>query len=174
MGVSAISPGKQRGSRQIARNSEAAFDDIDVKLLELLQTDGRLSLSELGRRVNLSAAAVTERVKRLEAEGTITGYTATVSAARLGYRMAAFVRISPHAGIDFKHPKVRAVLSGPEIREAHHVIGDDCWILKVAVADVEHLERLLEQLSGLGRTTTSIVMSTPIQAGVLTPLDHAR
>lgn len=142
-----------------------------MRLLELLQTEGRLSFSELGRRVNLSAAAVTERVRRLEAEGTITGYTAVVAAARLGYRMPAFVRISPHAGIDFKHPRVRGVLAGPEIREAHHVIGDDCWILKVAVADVAHLERLLEQLSTLGRTTTSIVMSTPIHAGVLTPLE---
>lgn len=141
-------------------------------MLTLLQFEGRVTFSELGRRVNLGAAAVTERVRRLEADGTITGYGATVSAARLGYRMSAFVRISPHAGIDFKHPRVRAVLDRPEVREAHHVIGDDCWILKIAVADVEHLERLLERLSTLGRTTTSIVMSTPVHSGVLTPLER--
>lgn len=170
MGASADSAKIHRQNRRYADDSSAAFDEIDTHLLALLQTDGRSTLSALGRQINLSAAAVAERIRRLESQGTITGYTATVSAARLGYRMSAFIRVNPHGGFTLKHPRTRELMQRDEVREVHHVIGEDCWIIKVAVADVTHLEELLESVSALGRTTTSVVMSSPVENKLLRPL----
>ncbi|MFF4399477.1 Lrp/AsnC family transcriptional regulator [Streptomyces sp. NPDC001480] len=145
------------------------FDAVDRQVLQLLQTDGRIKLSELGRRVSLSPAAVAERVRRLEAAGVVAGYGARVTAARLGYGIQAFVRVNPHGGYTLKHPRTVELLDRPEITEAHHVVGEDCWILKVAVTDTVHLEEILAQTSALGRTTTSIVLSSPVRHKPLLP-----
>ncbi|GGX25675.1 AsnC family transcriptional regulator [Streptomyces chartreusis] len=146
-----------------------AFDVLDRQILELLQTDGRIKLSELGRRVRLSPAAVTERVRRLEAAGAITGYGARIAPARLGYGIQAFIRVNPHGGYTLRHPRTLELIDRPEIVEVHHVVGEDCWILKVAVEDTVHLEEILEQTSALGRTTTSIVLSSPLPGKPLLP-----
>jgi len=169
MGLVAASPKEPRHSRTVANETSAAFDALDRQILQLLQTDGRIKLSELGRRVRLSPAAVTERVRRLEAAGAITGYGAQVAPSRLGYGIQAFIRVNPHGGYTLKHPRTLELLERPEITEVHHVVGEDCWILKVAVTDTVHLEDVLEQTSALGRTTTSIVLSSPVARKPLLP-----
>ncbi|WP_175409735.1 Lrp/AsnC family transcriptional regulator [Streptomyces sp. TRM64462] len=170
MGDPAATPKEQRHPRPTAIETSApGFDDTDRRILEEIQTDGRVKLSELGRRVRLSPAAVAERVRRLEACGAVTGYGAHVSAARLGYGIQAFIRVNPHGGYTFKHPRTLELLDRPEVVEAHHVVGEDCWILKVAVRDTVHLEDVLEQTSVLGRTTTSIVLSSPLERKPLLP-----
>ncbi|MGV9450306.1 Lrp/AsnC family transcriptional regulator [Streptomyces sp. NPDC003635] len=146
-----------------------AFDALDRQILGLLQTDGRIKLSELGRRVRLSPAAVTERVRRLESAGVIGGYGARVVPARLGYGIQAFIRVNPHGGYNLKHPRTLELVERPEITEVHHVVGEDCWILKVAVRDTVHLEEVLEEVSALGRTTTSIVLTSPVAHKPLLP-----
>ncbi|NGO67442.1 Lrp/AsnC family transcriptional regulator [Streptomyces boncukensis] len=169
MGDPAIQPKEQRHSGVPASESSPALDALDRQLLELLQQDGRIKLSELGRRVRLSPAAVGERVRRLEAAGIVTGYGAHVSPARLGYGIQAFIRVNPHGGYTLKHPRTLELLDRPEIVEAHHVVGEDCWILKVAVTDTVHLEDVLEDVSALGRTTTSIVLTSPLTRKPLVP-----
>ncbi|MDF3148245.1 MULTISPECIES: Lrp/AsnC family transcriptional regulator [unclassified Streptomyces] len=169
MGDQASVPKEPRHLRPAADEISVAFDAVDRQILELLQTDGRIRLSELGRRVRLSPAAVTERVRRLEAAGAITGYGAHVAPARLGYGIQAFIRVNPHGGYTLKHPRTLELLDRPEIIEVHHVVGEDCWILKVAVEDTVHLEDVLEQTSALGRTTTSIVLSSPLRRKPLLP-----
>ncbi|MEV3988957.1 Lrp/AsnC family transcriptional regulator [Streptomyces sp. NPDC049837] len=170
MGDTAAAPKEQRHLRPATNETSApVFDPVDRQILELVQTDGRIKLSELGRRVRLSPAAVAERVRRLESCGAITGYGAHVSPARLGYGIQAFIRVNPHGGYTFKHPRTLELLARPEILEAHHVVGEDCWILRVAVTDTVHLEDVLEQTSALGRTTTSIVLSSPVARKPLLP-----
>ena len=169
MGDQAGAPKEPRHLRAAAGETSVAFDALDRQILHLLQTDGRIKLSELGRRVRLSPAAVTERVRRLEAAGAITGYGAQVAPARLGYGIQAFIRVNPHGGYTLKHPRTLELLGRPEITEVHHVIGEDCWLLKVAVTDTVHLEEVLEQTSALGRTTTSIVLSSPVRGKPLLP-----
>ncbi|WP_432127363.1 Lrp/AsnC family transcriptional regulator [Streptomyces sp. bgisy082] len=176
MGLQAVAPKEPRRSRTTADETSAGprapFDAIDRQILDLLQTDGRIKLSELGRRVRLSPAAVTERVRRLEESGAVTGYGARVSPARLGYGLQAFIRVNPHGGYTLKHPRTLELTARPEVLEVHHVVGEDCWILKVAVTDTVHLEEVLEQTSILGRTTTSIVLSSPVEGKPLLPPDR--
>ncbi|MFD8638709.1 Lrp/AsnC family transcriptional regulator [Streptomyces zaomyceticus] len=174
MGVPAAAPKEPRQTRSFTDGTSAgAFDAIDRQILDLLQSDGRIKLSELGRRVRLSPAAVTERVRRLETAGAVTGYGAHVSPARLGYGIQAFIRVNPHGGYTLKHPRTLELTARPEVIEVHHVVGEDCWILKVAVTDTLHLEEVLEQTSALGRTTTSIVLSSPVGRKPLLPPSRA-
>ncbi|MDJ0344015.1 Lrp/AsnC family transcriptional regulator [Streptomyces sp. H10-C2] len=173
MGDSAALPKEPRHLRGLTHDSSVALDSVDTRLLELVQAEGRITLSELGRRVSLSPAAVAERIRRLESNGTITGYSAVVAPDRLGYGMLAFVRVSPHGGYTLRHPRTLELMARPEILEVHHVVGEDCWILKVAVAGTSHLEEMLEMISALGRTTTSIVLSSPVERKVITPIDRS-
>ncbi len=144
----------------MGNNSRGHLDDTDWKLLELLQADARLSYSELGRQVSMSAPAVTERVRRLEELGIITGYRAMVDLARLGVGVRAVVRVRTFKP---EYERIFAAMSErPEIRECHHVTGDDCMVLHVACRDMKVLEETVGFLNTFGATTTSVVFSTPI------------
>ncbi|NRQ37737.1 Lrp/AsnC family transcriptional regulator [Nonomuraea sp. NN258] len=131
------------------------LDATDWAILAELQQDGRLPLAELGRRVNLSASAATERVRRLETSGVITGYRAEVDLARTGYAVLAVVRLKYPGS---RHEPLHRLLGErAEILECLRVTGEDCYLLKVAAATMGHLEGIVDELAQLGSTTTSIV-----------------
>ncbi|BAJ28573.1 MULTISPECIES: Lrp/AsnC family transcriptional regulator [Kitasatospora] len=131
------------------------LDDIDWAIIEQLQADARLTLSELGRRVNLGSSATAERVRALEARGVITGYHATVDLGRLGYPVLAVVRLK-YPGSRHQ-PLHRLLADRREILECLRTTGDDCYTLKLAATSMEHLESLVDELCLLGTTTTSVV-----------------
>ncbi|WP_030271000.1 Lrp/AsnC family transcriptional regulator [Streptomyces sp. NRRL B-24484] len=133
------------------------LDDTDWAIIDRLQQEGRLSLSELGRRVNLSASATTERVRNLESLGVITGYHAAIDPAKVGYPVLAVVRLKYPGN---RHQPLRRLLTERrEILECLRTTGDDCYTLKVAATSMEHLETLVDELAGFGSTTTSVVYS---------------
>ncbi|WP_329123255.1 Lrp/AsnC family transcriptional regulator [Streptomyces sp. NBC_01353] len=135
-------------------------DATDWHILQALQTEGRASFAELARAVSMSASAVTERVRRLEEAGVIAGYTAVVDQERLGLPILAFVRLRYPNG-NYK-PFHDLVGTTPEILEAHHVTGDDCFVIKVAARSMKHLEEISGKIATLGSVTTNVVYSSPL------------
>lgn len=131
------------------------LDATDWAILAELQTDGRMALTELGRRVNLSASATTERVKRLEHAGIITGYRADIDLDRLGFGVLALVRLK-YPGNQHQ-PLHRLLAERPEFLECLRTTGEDCYTLKVAATSMRHLEQVVNELTELGTTTTNIV-----------------
>ncbi|MEU8842303.1 Lrp/AsnC family transcriptional regulator [Streptomyces roseus] len=133
------------------------LDDIDWAIIDELQRDARISLSELGRRVSLGSSATSERVRQLEAAGVITGYRAVVDLAKVGYPVLAVVRLKYPGN---RHQPLRRLLADRrEVLECLRTTGDDCYTLKVAATSMEHLEALMDELAGFGSTTTSVVYS---------------
>ena len=133
---------------------------MNVRLLEELHADPRLSMSELGRRVGMSAPAVTERVQRLERLGVITGFRMDVDPAALGMPVTAIVRVRPGPG---QLPKVaEAARETPQVVECLRITGEDCFILKVLGPSIGQLEEILDRFLLYGQTTTSIVVSEPV------------
>ncbi|ASN22735.1 Lrp/AsnC family transcriptional regulator [Streptomyces pluripotens] len=140
--------------------AEFSPDAIDWRILNVLQREGRASFADLARTVSMSASAVTERVRRLEESGVICGYGAVVDPGKVGLPIMAFVRLRyPNGNYKPFHDLVEAM---PEILEAHHVTGDDCFIIKVAARSMRHLEELSGRIGGLGSVTTSVVYSSPL------------
>jgi Lrp/AsnC family leucine-responsive transcriptional regulator len=136
------------------------LDPINLQLVKLLQEDGRLSVAELGRRISMSAPAVAERVQRLERAGVITGYHAELDPRRLGYPIAAIVRIRPAPGQLQRIPEIAR--ETPEVAECYRITGEDCYLLKLHLRAIEDLESLLDRFTPYGLTTTSIIHSAPV------------
>lgn len=137
------------------------LDDIDRKILRELQVDARTSYAELGRRVSLTTPAVIERVRKLEDAGVITGYRAEIDTAKIGLPITAFVRMSI-TGVDYSHI-IEVAQQSNEVLECHRGTGGDSFIMKVAVATVEHLQEIIDKLTPYGITTTAIVLSSPVK-----------
>ena len=132
-----------------------ALDAHDTRILAELQADARLTMAELGRRVHLSQPAVTERVKKLEAAGVISGYRATVNLGKLGYGIRAIIRVG-RADYDLV---VKLVQETPECVNAYNVTGEDSWVLEIAVIDVAHLDAVVSRFCLMTETATSIILN---------------
>lgn len=124
-------------------------------------------MAELARSINLSASSTADRLRRLCDAGVITGYSATVNPEALGYSVSAFVRLAYPSG-NYK-PFHDLVETTPEIIEAHHVTGADCFIIKVLARSMRDLERITGRLATLGSITTSVVYSSPVPTRHVAP-----
>jgi Lrp/AsnC family transcriptional regulator, leucine-responsive regulatory protein len=144
------------------------LDQTDHRIVGELVADGRLSLAELGRRVNLSAPAVADRVKRLEQGGVITGYRAQLDLRKLGYQLTAIVRVKPSPGQLPRIPQLAEQI--PQVGECHRITGEDCFYLTIHLRSIDELSGLLDRFLAHGQTTTSIVNGTPIAPRV-PPID---
>ncbi len=149
------------------------LDATSRHILQILATDGRASYQAIADSVGLSRPAVMERVKRLEETGYILGYNARLDRTRIGYPITAFVSVrfpaSCHVGDD---PGIQALQSNPNVLECHHVAGEDCYILKLAVPSIEGLEVVLRQLREPGQavsTKTTIVLSSTFEKPGIAP-----
>jgi Lrp/AsnC family leucine-responsive transcriptional regulator len=146
--------------RQNASNADDALDDVNRALLAELQSDARLTVAELGRRVGLSSPAVSDRLQRLRDGGVITAYRAQLDPRALGLALSVVLRIRP-APRELR--KVGDLARDtPEVVECHRVTGEDCYFMKLHVRDVEHLEEVIDRFAIYGQTTTSIIQSSPV------------
>ena len=151
---------------------EPLRDARNVKLLRLLREDPRISISELARRIGMSAPAVRERLQRIEEAGVIRGWRIEIDPAALGYRVCAFLRVRPMAGQLTKIAELARRV--PEVTECHRVTGEDCFVMKIHVPAIEALDGVLDQFLAYGQTTTSIVQSTPVPPRFLPLPDEER
>jgi Lrp/AsnC family transcriptional regulator, leucine-responsive regulatory protein len=152
------------------QNENMLADARNVRLLELLLANPRISTSELARRIKMSPPAARERVQRLEEAGIIKGYRLELDPAALGYPIAAFVRVRPMPGT---LPKIIALAQKmPQVTECYRITGEDCFVLKVHLDRLDNLDRILDQFLAFGQTTTSLIQSVPVAPRAL-PLPDA-
>jgi Lrp/AsnC family transcriptional regulator, leucine-responsive regulatory protein len=142
-------------------NPQPVLDDTDNAIIRLLQADGRMSTAELARAISMSASSTADRVRRLTEQGVLRGYRAVVDPAALGYPLTAFVRLR------LTTPAGRAFLDlldkTPEVTEAHHVTGDDCYLLRMVARSMAHMEELTNRLVPFGQVTTNLVFRSPVE-----------
>jgi Lrp/AsnC family leucine-responsive transcriptional regulator len=144
-----------------------SLDAVDWRILEELQANGRITYTELGRRVSLTAPAVADRVRRLEEARVVRGFRADLDPAAIGYPVTAFVRWTA-SGQDCAH--LAEVARGfPEVVECHRITGEASYLLKVVARDVAHLEAVIDRLMPWGSTVTSVALSSPVRHRVLGP-----
>jgi Lrp/AsnC family leucine-responsive transcriptional regulator len=142
------------------KTTNGLLDAINLRLLQELQAEPRMAMSELARRVGMSAPAVSERVQRLIDAGVIAGFRMELSAKALGLPVAALVRVRPAPG---QLPKIIELAQRtPEVTECYRITGEDCFLMKLNVADIDGIEKILDRFLVHGQTTTSIIQSTPV------------
>ena len=145
------------------------LDQIDLKILYILQNDGRRRLADIADEVQLSAPAVMERVKKLEASGVIRGYQALVDSKKVGKDITAFIGVSIGNQRDMGRFATQ-MMRYQDVLECHHVTGDESFILKVKSANTGSLEKLLgdiRSVEGVTRTVTKVVLSTAKESQAL-------
>jgi Lrp/AsnC family transcriptional regulator, leucine-responsive regulatory protein len=136
------------------------LDECARNLLAELSANARASYADLGRRVGLSPSAVAERMRRMEEDGTIQGYSVEIAPEALGLPILAVIRMTCD-GTHY-HPFLKFVKTLKEVRLCHHVTGADAFYLEIATASLVDLERLIERLLPYGIPTTSLVFSSPV------------
>lgn len=139
------------------------LDDVDVKILEILQDNARTTQADIAKAVGLAPSAVLERVRKLEARGAIAEYTARIDPHVANRALLAFVAVRTNE-YGPEQPSAQALAKIPEVLEIHHVAGEDCFFLKVRARDAEHLGQMLRMqiaaVPGVTSTRTTIVLET--------------
>ena len=146
---------------------EKLLDETGWQLLQELQQNARLSYSELGQRVGLSAPAVADRMHKMEEAGIISGYHAEINLIKVGLPVMAVIRLGSIAGQSCNLIALR-VSEIPEVIECYRVTGGDAVVIKVVATSVDHLEQVINQLTLHGLPITSIVLSKPMQRRTIT------
>ncbi len=139
------------------------LDATAWKIIEALQRNARQSFAEIGRKIGLSTPAVAERVHRLEEAGIITGYHASLDAAKLGVPIRVLVRLTIPGGELQINRTVTALKELSEISRCHRITGAESFVIEADVVSIRHLEALIDRLSALGATSTSTVLSSPVE-----------
>jgi Lrp/AsnC family leucine-responsive transcriptional regulator len=139
------------------------LDSIAWRLIECLQHNARQSFAELGRKVGLSTPAVAERIHRLEDAGVITGYHAALDTTKLGAPIRVLVRLTIPGGDVQISRTVTAIKELSEIARCHRITGDESFVIEANVVSIRHLEALIDRLSSLGATSTSTILSSPVE-----------
>ncbi|MDD2396587.1 MAG: Lrp/AsnC family transcriptional regulator [Tissierellia bacterium] len=136
------------------------MDQTDLKIISILQHNGRISMKELGKIVSLSPPAVAERVKKLEDTDVIQRYIAVINNEKIGKPISVLINASirPESQEEF----LKFAESSEEIVKCHHVTGPHSMIIKAHLREMKFLEELVREIQSYGNTETYIIMSSPI------------
>lgn len=139
------------------------MDSLDYKIISAIMNNGRITWSELAGLLGLSSPAAADRVRRLEEQGIITGYTALIDAESAGYGLSALIAVSLERP-EHRQGFIDLIMKLPEIQECHHTAGDDDYILKLRCRGTRDLDRIISEeikgLPGIVRTRTTIILGT--------------
>lgn len=140
------------------------LDAIDLLILENMQSNARISNSDLAKELNMAPSAVLERVKKLEQKKVIKGYKAQIDPAAVQQKLLAFIFIKSNEGFTCSSDTAQALAAIPEVQEVHHIAGEDCYLVKIRTEDAASLMRLmrnsLQKIPNILSTKTTIVLET--------------
>jgi Lrp/AsnC family leucine-responsive transcriptional regulator len=142
---------------------DRSLDEIDARILEILQENARTTQADIAKAVGLAPSAVLERIRKLEARGAVREYVAAIDPGLANRALLAFVAVKTNE-YGPEQPSAKALAEIPEVLEIHHVAGEDCFLLKVRAKDAEHLGQMLRTqiaaVPGVTSTRTTIVLET--------------
>jgi Lrp/AsnC family leucine-responsive transcriptional regulator len=139
------------------------LDDTDVQIVNIIQSNARVSQAEVARAIGLAPSAVLERLRKLEARGVLRGYTAVLDPEAVDLGQLAYVAVRTRGSVEINDRAGEALAEIPEVLEVHHVAGEDCYLLKLRARDAQHVGQLLRQMQsipGVTSTRTTIVLGT--------------
>jgi Lrp/AsnC family leucine-responsive transcriptional regulator len=136
------------------------MDMLDHKILEILDADARRSYAEMARELRISQPTVADRIRRLEEKGIVRGAMLRIDHARLGFAVSAFVRLRSKSA--HKQRLIEAARAMPQVIEMYSVTGEDCMIARVCARSVEELAEILQRLTTMAESSTSVVLETHI------------
>ncbi|BCH24174.1 Lrp/AsnC family transcriptional regulator [Mesorhizobium sp. L-8-3] len=142
------------------RSENSGHDGVDTRILRILADDARTSVAEIARAVGMSAPSVSERIRRLQDNGTIEGYTIRIDPAAFGLPLSAWLRIRPVPG---ELARVSEIIKAiPQVVSCDRVTGEDCFVARVHVRSVGDLEAVIDRIIPYAMTNTAIVQSSPV------------
>lgn len=142
-------------------------DQTDIRLLEFLQQDARITISDLSKALNLSRPSVTERIRRLEDRNIIVGFSARVSPTGVDRPILVFIEVGQLTVACHKFENF--IANESDVMECHRVTGAVSYIMKAAVSSMSHLESFVDRLIPFGRVNTSVVLSSPVTHRIMVP-----
>lgn len=136
------------------------MDNTDIKILMELQSDSRLSIRELSKRVNLSPPSVTERIKKLEESGVIKGYTIKINEGALGLSIQCIIQIDLKNSEFEKFKKF--IYNHPRVVFCYRIAGHSCILLKLSVESISEIEEFVDSISSLDSTTSTYIIFSEV------------
>ncbi|WP_293269063.1 Lrp/AsnC family transcriptional regulator [Neptunomonas sp.] len=136
------------------------IDNINRRILKALQHNARISYAELGKQVHLSAPAVAERIRKLEQEGVISGYSVSVDMDKLGLPVVAIVQCTVFRAMERQFKEL--LLTIPDMIECYNVTGEQAFVIKMATVSMARLDEILELFGDMSDTNTMMILSTPV------------
>lgn len=142
-------------------NQDPVLDGVDRRLVSLLAANARATVADLARQVSMSAPSVADRLRRLEESGVIRRYTVEVDPVALGYALEAIVRVRPMPG-QLRHVE-QLLKEIPEFIECDKVTGEDCFVARVVLRTIEHLDKILDRVTEYAETNTAIIKAATLR-----------
>ncbi len=143
------------------------MDATDIRILEILQKDARISMKQLAKMINMSAPSAIERVRKLEDSGVITGYRAEVNPKALNRAFSAIVMLVFDSGTQAKFQEY--AIASPEITDCEIVTGKFSACVRIACKDMDDFRRVLNEIHGFGASETYVVVDTVKRCACLLP-----
>ncbi|WP_421383390.1 Lrp/AsnC family transcriptional regulator [Bacillus salacetis] len=134
------------------------MDPINRQILNVLQVEGRISMTELGKKISLSVPAVTERVRKLEEQGVITGYRAVIDNSKIEKPVQAFIFIKTHRCQAFRE----FCKENPMVIECHRLTGEYSYLVKIVTETYKLLEEFIDLSMEYGEPYTMMNLSSPV------------